>query len=96
MKAIDFKSIVIGVLIGVCVMLAIGQIRNPVGRWEVVTGGNMGQFIYRYDTATGATCVTLCDGDILSYQPPPNPEEFLKALAEEEAEREKSLRELNK
>jgi len=51
MKSIDVKSLIIGLLIGVCVMLVIGQIREPVGRWQLMDGDDIAT---RFDTSTGA------------------------------------------
>ena len=51
MKAIDVKSLIIGLSIGVCVMLVVGQFRNSVGRWKVVNT-DKGQAVV-IDSSTG-------------------------------------------
>lgn len=85
MKAIDFKSVVIGLLIGVCAMLVIGAFRNPVGRWQF-------EGHTRIDTKTGALYVTEghpqnIDTMAHAYVPPPDPTLKLTNMAGEVMER---------
>ena len=58
MKGIDFKSAVIGLLLGVCVMLALGAGGSgiaEIGRYEVRAAGNSATVCYVIDSTTGRT-----------------------------------------
>ena len=60
MKGIDFKSAVIGLLVGVCLMLALGagggQIAD-IGRYKVSAAWNLSSACFVIDTATGRTWI---------------------------------------
>ncbi len=58
MKGIDFKSAVIGLLFGVCVMFVLGAGASDiadVGRYQVSAAGDSGSACYVIDSATGRT-----------------------------------------
>jgi len=59
MKSIDFKSAVIGLLLGVCVMLVLGAGgigTTNIGRYRIVAaGGASNNYCFVIDSATGRT-----------------------------------------
>ena len=55
MKKIDFKSIIIGLLLGVCVVIGLGaqsSVSN-IGRYRISTADSSGQSCFVIDSATG-------------------------------------------
>ncbi len=58
MKGIDFKSAVIGLLLGVCVMFVFGAGGGgtaDIGRYRIAGADDSGSFCFVIDSATGRT-----------------------------------------
>ena len=73
MKGIDFKSAVIGLLLGVCVMLALGAGGGgiaDIGRYEVRADQNIGSACFVIDSATGRTWIRRSSAQGSNYGSP--------------------------
>lgn len=52
---IDFKNIVLGFLLGICLVIAIGAASDGRGRYQSCTAGDNDEAVYVIDTHTGQT-----------------------------------------
>jgi len=87
MKSIDGKSVVIGLLMGVCVMLVMGQTGGGVsyGKFQLALGGEDNTISYIMDTDTGELWSRQANGHKY-FGTPHNPKYETKTIKKKKIE----------